>query len=89
MPTSITFENTLEEHVSVWWIDYSGKEVFYQTRAPRQKYDQLTFLTHPWLVRRAPSGTALVGFLPARQPGVARITNLSKSQVPNSPGPIR
>ena len=82
VPTSITFENTLAEHVTVWWIDYSGKEVFYLTLTPHQKFDQLTFLTHPWLVRRAPSGTALVGFLPTRQPGVARIIDRSESRAP-------
>jgi hypothetical protein len=82
VPTSISFENTLQETVSVWWIDYGGNEVFYNSLGPLQGYNQLTFLTHPWLIRQQTSGTPLVGFLPASQPGIARIIDLSDSQAP-------
>lgn len=82
VPTSVVFANTLAETVIVWWIDYFGGEVFYNTLGAMQSYEQQTFLTHPWLIRAQRSGTALVGFLPAAQPGIASIVDLSEAPAP-------
>ena len=82
VPTSVLFENTLGETVSLWWIDYLGAEVFYNTIGAMQSYQQQTFVTHPWLIRAEQTGTALVGFVPAAQPGIASIVDLSQMPTP-------
>jgi PEP-CTERM motif-containing protein/von Hippel-Lindau disease tumor suppressor protein len=46
--------------VDVYWINYSGDRVFYQTLAADSSYVQDTFLTHPWLIVEAGSGDTLV-----------------------------
>jgi hypothetical protein len=70
---AITFVNRLESPVDIYWIDYAGDRVFYQTLAPGERYLQLTFLTHPWLVVLGRTrggiaegtGTLHAAFLPA------------------------
>ena len=82
LPTSILFTNMLAETVTVWWIDYLGAEVFYNTIAAMESYQQQTFVTHPWLIRAQQTGTALVGFVPAAEPGIASIVDLSQMPTP-------
>ena len=82
VPTSVLFANLLAETVTVWWIDYRGAEVFYNTIAAMESYQQQTFVTHPWLIRAQQTGTALVGFVPAVEPGIASIVDLSQMPTP-------
>ena len=51
--TEIEFINNMDEPVSVYWIDYEGNEQKYKTLSPREKYTQNTYVTHPWIVRKA------------------------------------
>lgn len=48
--TSIRFVNDSEETVNVYWLDYQGKRVFYQTLAAGMSYEQPTYVSHPWVV---------------------------------------
>ena len=50
-PTELTFVNELNIGVTVNWLDYTGKEVYYATLLPGQAYTQQTFDTHPWVIR--------------------------------------
>ena len=52
----IDFVNHLNTAVDVYWIDYSGNRVFYNTLAADSSYIQGTFITHPWLIALAGSG---------------------------------
>lgn len=35
---------------TIFWLDYNGQRVLYNTLAPGQSYVQQTFLTHPWVI---------------------------------------
>jgi alpha-tubulin suppressor-like RCC1 family protein len=63
LPATIKFVNTTAQTLRVYWLDFSGQRVLYNTLAPSQSYFQLTFLTHPWVVTDA-AGTALAIFQP-------------------------
>ena len=58
--TEIVFINGLNEPVSVYWVDFKGKEVKYSILNPRDRYVQHTYDTHPWVVRRS-SDNEIVG----------------------------
>jgi PEP-CTERM motif-containing protein/von Hippel-Lindau disease tumor suppressor protein len=83
-PTSITFVNTLDAPVDVWWMNYSANEVFYNSLGPLESYLQLTFVTHPWLIRLRADNSPLVGFLPAPEPAIAYIARFTSTV----PGPV-
>ena len=48
--TTVTFQNFAGVAVSTYWLDYSGKRVFYRALESGQSYDQPTYITHPWLI---------------------------------------
>jgi hypothetical protein len=73
--TSIFFDNTLSFGVNVYWLDYSGNEVFYAFLDGGQGYTQGTYVTHPWLIRDAGTNDALVGFLPTADASEADIVD--------------
>lgn len=64
----ITFVNRTGETVSVYWLNYSGKRVFYKKLLNGKRYTQRTYLTHPWLVLD-PRGRC-VAFTIARSPSM-------------------
>lgn len=47
--TEVVFKNKGTGAVRIWWLDYKGKRVWYQTLAPGESYTQSTYLTHPWV----------------------------------------
>ena len=59
----ICFHNQRSDSVNVYWIDYGGSPVRYNTLGPRQGYCQLTFGTHPWFIATV-SGTPLEIVIP-------------------------
>eukprot|EP00457_Paulinella_chromatophora_P001545 gb/GEZN01001547.1/.p1 GENE.gb/GEZN01001547.1/~~gb/GEZN01001547.1/.p1 ORF type:complete len:842 (+),score=172.04 gb/GEZN01001547.1/:176-2527(+) len=54
--TTVGFHNTSDVTVDVFWINYEGDEVFYNTLRPGGKYQQQTYLQHPWVARDKASG---------------------------------
>ena len=46
----VNFVNQTGKTVSVYWLNYSGKRVFYKKLLAGKRYSQPTYLTHPWLV---------------------------------------
>lgn len=49
--TSITFNNKTSRMVEIYWIDYDGNEKLYYTLKPNQNYKQITYSSHPWIVK--------------------------------------
>jgi hypothetical protein len=47
--TEVVFKNNNTHAVRIWWLNYTGKRVWYQTLAPGESYTQSTYLTHPWI----------------------------------------
>jgi hypothetical protein len=48
--TNIEFVNRTAGTVKVYWLDYSGKRVYYSTLKADTSYVQATWATHPWVV---------------------------------------
>lgn len=48
--TQITFRNTTELKMKVFWLDYQGKRKHYNEIEPMSSYVQSTFATHAWLI---------------------------------------
>ncbi len=46
---TLTFENTREDDVHVFWMDYKGQPKHYRTLSPGMKHTQETFVSHPWI----------------------------------------
>lgn len=61
---AIQFTNNSGVPVDVYWLNGAGTEIFYYTLSPGQTVTQLTWLTHPWIVRRNSDSVQLEGFQP-------------------------
>ena len=48
----------------LYWLDFDGRRVLYETMAPGQSIAQDTYLTHPWVVTD-PAGVCVGIYLPA------------------------
>jgi hypothetical protein len=48
--TTISFTNKSGKTVKVYWLDYNGHRKLYRTLKDGQSQDQVTYLTHPWLI---------------------------------------
>jgi uncharacterized protein YjbI with pentapeptide repeats len=86
VPTSVKFQNqtTGTGSVTVYWINYAGQRVFYNTLGPGQSYVQGTFLTHPWVVTDGTNNanSCLGIWLPTESPDTAVITGSTVSPAP-------
>jgi von Hippel-Lindau disease tumor supressor len=54
--TSIAFVNKTAGTVKVYWLDYTGKRVYYPTLAPGASYAQATFDSNAWVVVTSSGG---------------------------------
>lgn len=48
--TNVKFVNRTNHEVRTYWLDYSGRRVFYKAIPPNGNYTQPTFQTHPWVI---------------------------------------
>jgi hypothetical protein len=48
--TTIKFVNKSKQTIKVYWLDYDGDRVFYNTLEDGESYEQQTYVTHPWLI---------------------------------------
>jgi hypothetical protein len=46
---TLTFHNSSKEAISAFWLDYTGKRVFYRRLNGGDSYDQPTYISHPWV----------------------------------------
>ncbi len=58
MHTSMKFLNNSNQEVRTYWLDYSGRRVFYKAIPPQCQYTQPTFQTQPWVVTPMRATTA-------------------------------
>ncbi|GAA4608049.1 hypothetical protein BJY16_006646 [Actinoplanes octamycinicus] len=70
--TSIHFTNETADPVTIMWLGYDRKRVFYTELPPGQGYDQQTYTGHVWVVTRA-DGTAIAVFQATAEPARATI----------------
>jgi hypothetical protein len=47
---TVTFQNLSSEAISTYWLDYTGKRVFYQRINGGDSYTQQTYISHPWVL---------------------------------------
>ena len=52
--TEIKFVNKTSGVVKIYWLDYTGKRVYYATLPPGGSLNQATFDTHAWIALIAP-----------------------------------
>ncbi len=72
--TYITFSNLTSQTRIVYWLDYSGNRVLYNTLPPGISYMQQSYLTDPWVVATS-SGQCLGIYLPVDGPNSVTITH--------------
>jgi hypothetical protein len=70
--TTIDFRNESAGRIRIYWLDFSGRRVFYAVLGPGQGYRQQTYLTHPWVAVGA-TGACRGPFMPKRRGSVVRI----------------
>ena len=58
--TKLTFVNNSSEDLLVCWLDYTGTENLVYTLTPNSRYTQATYVTHPWIIRKASTKEALL-----------------------------
>jgi hypothetical protein len=46
----LVFANHTHGSVSIYWLDFTGERVWYNTLAPGESYSQQTYVTHPWVI---------------------------------------
>jgi hypothetical protein len=46
---TMTFQNQSSEPITAFWLDYSGKRVFYRRLNGGESYAQPTYISHPWV----------------------------------------
>jgi VHL beta domain len=63
--TIVTFSNKRSDSLTIYWLNFQGKRVFYNELPSGTSYDQQTFVTHPW-VAVTRSGACFGPFLPRR-----------------------
>jgi hypothetical protein len=66
-PAAIQFVNNSASGLSfqVFWLDFNGNRVLYNTLSPGQSFIQQTFLTHPWVIAdTSPAATCQEIYLP-------------------------
>jgi hypothetical protein len=69
---TIKFVNKSGKTIKVFWIDYDGERKLYQTVNDGNAHEQMTFLTHPWLITDE-DGNAWYVYYPDGQPRTVEV----------------
>jgi len=48
--TNLVFRNTRPRNISLFWLNYEGRRIFYSTVRNSAQYEILTYISHPWVV---------------------------------------
>lgn len=46
----LVFSNQTKGTVSIYWLDFNGERVLYNTLGPGESDRQQTYVTHPWVI---------------------------------------
>lgn len=76
--TTIRFENSRNEGVSLYWLNYQGQRVWYASIPSGYYVLQQTFATHPWVIVSA-SGVCLDIFVATPSYGNVHLTATSSA----------
>jgi TIR domain-containing protein/von Hippel-Lindau disease tumor suppressor protein len=71
-PATLKFINQTNIPIRLYWLDFTGNRVFYNSLLPGQFYVQNTFINHPWLVTDM-SDEPIALFVPEVESGEAII----------------
>jgi hypothetical protein len=63
---SLTYTNSHDVDVIVYWIDFAGREIEYNRLAPGDSYTQQTYLGHIWRIRNLDDASLLEQFVAKR-----------------------
>lgn len=67
----LRFTNNTAGTVKAYWIDYDGKRQHYFDIRPNETVNQVTYVTHPWVITKADGEHTCIGvFLPNREDAV-------------------
>jgi hypothetical protein len=69
---TVTFVNETDAPVLIDWVNYEGELERYTELAPGARYDQPTWITHPWVVSRD-DGTCLATYTVIEERGTVTI----------------
>lgn len=53
---NVQFQNTTNEVMDVYWVNFDCEEVLYFSLTPGQSLTQPSYITHPWVIRAAYTG---------------------------------
>jgi hypothetical protein len=59
----LVYANRTAGTVAIYWLDFRGERVWYNTLAPGESYTQQTYVTHPWVIVNA-DGKCLAQLVP-------------------------
>jgi len=84
---TINFKNPAESKpVSVYWLDYSKKEVKYFSLRPGQSIKQQTYPGHQWIVRDTETNRLIMKFTALKNDSAVDIPKIeSVKLIPNLP----
>jgi hypothetical protein len=78
---TINFKNPAEsKSVSVYWLDYSKKEVKYFTLRPGQSINQQTYTGHQWIVRDTETNRLIMKFTALKNDSVVDIPKIDRGK---------
>lgn len=81
--TRLIFEDQADVPVELYWITPSGEQVHYTTIQPGQRYRQVTYAGHVWVVTD-PAGKRLAAFEAGADPALAIVEGTAASETPDS-----
>ena len=61
----MVFQDSLDQPISIYWINYDGERVLYKDLQPGGSFRVNTYFTHPWLITRQ-DGACLDVFVPSQ-----------------------
>lgn len=86
-PTEIDFINKQAGYISIYWIDFSGKEIFYKTIEPEQSYRQSTYTNHYWVIKDSNGDCMEICYNPNILREAAYFMEISKPKPAPTPAP--
>jgi hypothetical protein len=83
-PAVMVFEDSLDQPISIYWINYNGELVLYKDLQPGGSFSVNTYFTHPWLITRQ-DGACLDVFVPSQVAQTIAITGTPPAALPGTP----
>jgi len=72
LETKLTFVNTTNAPVRIYWLNYQGRREFYSNVAPGRNFAVDTFATHPWVATDSDED-CIGAYMPQPRPSVIQV----------------